>query len=149
MKFSLTSRNTVSLLGSSMWSLTKPIISWIWVYTVQIWLHQHCIEQSRFYIFHFPKLFQQITSSHVGSATHTIIITADLDGILTQIMILLVAVATNDYRSNSATLFILSAVSVALYNYFKKIALFGIKKIFLPIFFLPTHLVRSSIHSFS
>lgn len=149
MKFSLTSRNTVSLLGSSMWSLTKPIISWIWVYTVQIWLHQHCIEQSRFSIFHFPKLFQQITSSHVGSATHTIIITADLDGILTQIMILLVAVATNDYRSNSATLFILSAVSVALYNYFKKIALFGIKKIFLPIFFLPTHLVPSSIHSFS
>lgn len=149
MKFSLTSRNTVSLLGSSMWSLTKPIISWIWVYTFQIWLHQHCIEQSRFYIFHFPKLFQQITSSHVGSATHTIIITADLDGILTQIMILLVAVATNDYRSNSATLFILSAVSVALYNYFKKIALFGIKKIFLPIFFLPTHLVPSSIHSFS
>lgn len=149
MKFSLTSRNTVSLLGSSMWSLTKPIISWIWVYTVQIWLHQHCIEQSRFYIFHFPKLFQQITSSHVGSATHTIIITADLDGILTQIMILLVAVATNDYRSNSATLFILSAVSVALYNYLKKIALFGIKKIFLPIFFLPTHLVPSSIHSFS
>lgn len=130
-----------------MWSLTKPIISWIWVYTVQIWLHQHCIEQSRFYIFHFPKLFQQITSSHVGSATHTIIITADLDGILTQIMILLVAVATNDYRSNSATLFILSAVSVALYNYFKKNCTFWDKEnLFTNIF--SSNTFSSIIHPF-